>query len=394
MKLHHIAQEAGQALRTNKLRSSLTVVGIVVGIFAVTAMLALGEGLQKNIVGRISSFTQGDVSVSGTLSRADIAWIEEQPYVEAVLGTVQTGAVDVVARGTELNASLQVVLGDFQQTQSFELVEGELYDFADPEVRERVAVATEGLDDALREETGQGLLGEYVSVGGQQYQVVGIIDVESPGFSRTDGTLYLPYGSAIGTLTSSSNFASAGVKLKDSAYFEIAGVHLLAGLNTSRHLADDSDDSFSVSSAQSIIESVQETTGMISLFLGIVGGIALFVGGIGTMNMMLTTVTERTKEIGLRKAIGARRRDILLQILIESVFLTCIGGALGIALTAVGAFFANKVLMNTSMNISVMVSAEVVLFATAVAIAVGIVFGLYPASRASKLQPVDALRAE
>ncbi len=393
MKLHHIAQEAGQALRANKLRSSLTVVGIVVGIFAVTAMLALGEGLSENIVGRISSFTQGDVSVSGPLMHEDIAWLAEQPYIESVVGTVQTQSTEVIARGAEFNATISVVLGDLQTTQPFGVVEGRVYDFTDRNYRERIAVATEGLNDAVVEETGQGLMGQVVSIGGQQYEVVGLIDVETPGFSRTDGTLYVPYASAVGTLTSGSTFSSAGVKLKDSTYFEIAGVHILAGLNTSRYLAADTKDLFSVSSAQSIIESVQETTGMISLFLGIVGGIALFVGGIGTMNMMLTTVTERTKEIGLRKAIGARRRDILLQILVESILLTFVGGALGILLTVVGAYFANQALADSN-TLSVLVSMRVVFFATGVAIAVGIVFGLYPASRASKLQPVDALRAE
>jgi len=203
----------------------------------------------------------------------------------------------------------------------------------------------------------------------------------------------VPYQSAVGTLTNTSNFSTLGVTLKDSSYFEITGKHILEGLNTSRYLAPDSDDLFSVSTAQSMIESAQETTSMISLFLGIVGGIALFVGGIGTMNMMLTTVTERTKEIGLRKAIGARRRDILLQFLIESVFLTSIGGVLGITLTAVGSIFANKLLADSNV-ISVIVSSQVVAIATGVAIAVGIIFGLYPANNASKLQPVDALRTE
>ncbi|MBP9760418.1 MAG: ABC transporter permease [Candidatus Pacebacteria bacterium] len=395
MKLHHIAQEGAQALRANLLRSSLTIVGIVVGIFAVTAMLALGEGLSQNIVGRISSFTQGDVSISGALTEGDLAWIKEQAYVSATIGSVQTNNPTFIAHGTDFNVSTQVVLGDLQAVQPFTVAEGVPFDFSNPAIHDAVAVVTKTLNDAVVKEVGQGLLDQYVSVGGQQYQVVGIIDVASAGFSRNDGTVYLPYGSAIGTLTTSSNFSSVGVKLKDSNYFEIAGLHLLAGLNTSRYLVPDSTDMFTVSSAQSIIESVQETTGMISLFLGIVGGIALFVGGIGTMNMMLTTVTERTREIGLRKAIGARRQDILLQILIESVFLTFVGGALGIVLTMLGAYFANQALANNANTmISVIVSSRVVAFATAVAIAVGIVFGLYPANRASKLQPVDALRAE
>lgn len=180
----------------------------------------------------------------------------------------------------------------------------------------------------------------------------------------------------------------------DQAYFEVAGKSILAGLNASRYIAPDSTDLFNVSTAQFTIESAQQTTAIISLFLGVIGGISLFVGGIGTMNMMLTTVSERTKEIGLRKAIGARRRDILVQILVESILLTSIGGILGVLLTVVGAYFANKALATSTTPISLLISSNVVLLATGVAIAVGVIFGLYPANRASKLQPVDALRAE
>lgn len=393
MKVTFLIQEATQTLRANKLRSSLTIIGIVVGIFSVTAMLALGEGLQQNILGRISSFSQGDVSVQGPLSRADFTYIEQAPFTDVALGTLSIGSTDVVFFGEDLNASVASVLGDFERVQPFTVLEGTPFDFTDVALEEHSTVATKGLDDAAFKATGQHLLDQVITIGSQQYTVVAIIDLASAGFSRNDGTLYVPYTAAVGTLAPTSNFATIGVKLKDSGTFEVAGQYLLEGLNTSRYLAKDSSDLFNVSSAQSIIESVQQTTGMISLFLGIVGGIALFVGGIGTMNMMLTTVTERTKEIGLRKAIGARRRDILLQILYESVFLTLIGGAIGILLTVLLALIANKVLADSQV-ISIIVSPQVVLVAVLVAVFVGVVFGLYPASRASKLQPVDALRAE
>jgi putative ABC transport system permease protein len=394
MKIRHIIQESGQALRTNLLRSSLTIVGIVVGIFAVTAMLALGEGLSQNIIGRISSFSQGDISIQGALSRQDLTWISEQPYVQAAIGTLSISGADVIIGGEDYNVTVSSVLGDFMTVQKFSVLKGEAFDFKDIGFQEQKLVATSDLETKVIEDTGQSLVGQFISVGGQRYEVIGILDIDSPGFSRSDGAVYVPYQTAIGTLSNTSNFGGIGVSLKDSSDFEIAGKHVLEGLNASRFLAPDSDDIFSVSTAQSIIESAQETTSMISLFLGIVGGIALFVGGIGTMNMMLTTVTERTKEIGLRKAIGARRRDILLQILIESVFLTSIGGIIGIALTAILAIFANNALANLSSVITVIVSWNVVMLATGVAVAIGIVFGLYPANSASKLQPVDALRAE
>lgn len=393
MRFYHTVQEGIQALHTNKLRSSLTIIGIVVGIFAVTAMLALGEGLSKNIVGRISSFTQGDVSITGALTQRDFDWILAQPYTKSAIGIVSANSAAVVVFEKDYNVSVNVILGDLPTVQPFTLSEGTSYDFTDASFANHVLLATKDFNDTVKKDTGRDLLGASMSVGGQLYTVTGIIDVSSPGFRRTDGSVYIPYRAAVGVLTPRADFSTIGVSLVDSSYYDPVGKMLLEGLNTSRGLPKDSTDLFNVSSAQTIIESAQQTTSMISLFLGIVGGIALFVGGIGTMNMMLTTVTERTKEIGLRKAIGARRKDILLQILIESVFLTLIGGAVGILLTVVGSYFANKLLANNTM-ISVIVSPYVIVLATIVAVVVGLVFGLYPANRASKLQPVDALRAE
>ena len=210
---------------------------------------------------------------------------------------------------------------------------------------------------------------------------------------RADGNIIVPYKAAIGILSNTSDFSTIGVNLVDQQYYEIAAQHILEALNTSQHLAKDSTTAFSVTTSQEAIQNAIDTTSMISLFLGIVGGIALFVGGIGTMNMMLTTVTERTKEIGLRKAVGARNRDILMQILVESVMLTTIGGAIGIAFTYAGSLIANGLLTSDS-PISIVMSPSVVITAAFVAVIVGIVFGLYPASNASKLQPVDALRSD
>ena len=382
-----------QALRANVLRSSLTIIGIVVGIFSVTAMLALGTGLSQNVLERISSFSQGDLSVQGDLSRADLVWVNEQPYTKAAIGTMSLGSEQAVVLGEDYTVSLTSVLGNLSAVQTITMRSGTMFDMTNPDLQDRVAVVSGTLDTKLKEKTGASSLGQVITVNGQRFDIVGVTEDASAGFVRNDGTVYIPYRAAVSALAGSNNFTTIGVKLKDANDFAVAGKAVLAGLNTSRYLALDSTDYFTVSTAQSMIESAQQTTAMISLFLGIVGGIALFVGGIGTMNMMLTTVSERTKEIGLRKAIGARRSDILLQVLFESIVLTVIGGCVGILLTLVGSYFANTALAGSNM-IRVVVSGQVVLLATAVAIAVGVIFGLYPASRASKMQPVDALRAE
>lgn len=393
MKLKFLITEALQSLHSNFLRSFLTIIGIVVGIFSVTAMLALGEGLSANILDRISSFSTGDVSVSGEVTFADYNWIAKQPYVSSSLASLSVSGADVIVFGSDFSPTVQSVVGDYESVQNYELVEGKVYDWADIDYAEPVAVVSDGFAEAVQEETGRSIIDQPISIGGQKFTVIGVVEASSMTFTRGDGLILVPYERTVGLLTNTKNFSSVAVLLQDSSYFEIASQHILESLNASRQLAGDSEDVFSVENSQSFIETAQETTRMLSLFLGIVGGIALFVGGIGTMNMMLTTVTERTKEIGLRKAVGARDRDIMFQILIESVTLTSLGGLIGILLSLVGGAIANQIFADSRI-ISIVINAQVIMLAAFIAIAVGVVFGLYPARNAAKLQPVDALRTE
>jgi putative ABC transport system permease protein len=388
--------EAIHALRSNLMRSVLTIIGIVVGIFSVTAMLALGAGLSGNIIDRFNSFISGDITVSGDLAPNDISWMREQPNVSGVYGSRNVQNATVIAYGKSYSPSIKAVLGEYTKLTKLTFVSGGPYDFADKNLSDKVAIVDQGFVDTVTKDAGRSVASSTIIINGQTFSIVGVITGGTGGFGRrADGNVLIPYASAIGTLTSSDHFTSAAIKLTDNSFYEISAKRLTEGLNISRGAVKDSTDYFSVSSAQDAINTALETTSMISIFLGIVGGIALFVGGIGTMNMMLTTVTERTKEIGLRKAIGARDSDILLQILFESVALTTIGGAIGILLTFLVSYGANKILTANSISlISIVLSWQVVMYATIVSVVVGIVFGIYPARQASKLQPVDALRAD
>ena len=395
MKFFYILEEAIQALRSNVLRSLLTIVGIVVGIFSVTMMLALGAGLSSNILNTFNSFITGDITVAGTLTLADLSWTKEQGYVKAALASTQIRNTSVTALGSTFAPTIQYSVGDYQTVAHPTVVSGTLFDFNDTTFGEPVAIVDEGFVNAVQTLTKQSVASSTIAIGGQQYRIVAVIEGGTGGFGRRgDGTIIVPYHTAVGVLTNSTGFTTMAVSLADQSYYEIAGKHILEALNVSRAVAKDSEDEFAVTTAQDAIKSAQSTTSMLSIFLALIGGIALFVGGIGTMNMMLTTVTERTKEIGLRKAIGARDRDILLQILAESVTLTLLGGVIGIALTYGVSLVANKFLVATSSPISLQLSLTVVILATVVSFVVGIVFGIYPARNASKLQPVDALRAD
>lgn len=394
MSFFAIIKEALQGLRSNALRSSLTIFGIVVGIFAVTAMLALGEGLSNNILDRFNSFSTGDITVSGELRYDDLEWIKNQKYVADIVGIQNISNANIVINDTSFSPNVRTYIGDYDEVQGAEIVSGELFDFRDREFESREVIIDEGLFERVQEETNTDISTGRITINGQTFDVVAVIEGATGGFGRrSDGNIIIPYASAIGLVTNTQQFSTLGINLVNQELYEIAGKNILETLNSSRSAPIDSEDYFSVNSAQDAIESAQETTQMLTLFLGIIGGITLFVGGIGTMNMMLTTVTERTKEIGLRKAIGARNRDILYQILVESVFLTGIGGLFGILLAYGGSIIANNVLGDNSL-ISVVLSWSVVLNATLVAFIVGLVFGFYPARNAAKLQPVDALRAD
>ena len=386
--------EALQALRTNALRSSLTIIGIVVGIFSVTAMLALGEGLSGNIEERFNAFTSGDITVVGDITEQDFTWLQNRPYASEVVGFQSTNGVNTIFAGEDFNPSVQTILGEYESITGFELISGVGFDFADAVYDERVAIVDEGFLESVQTDAGADASTGIVTLNGQRFTIIGVREGGSGGFGRRgDGAIIVPYAAALGVVTNTTQFSSVGMNLVDVSYFETYSQHILTSLNASRYVAADSDEFFGVSSAQEFIETALETTAMIGVFLGVIGGIALFVGGIGTMNMMLTTVTERTKEIGLRKAVGARDQDILLQILFESVLLTLLGGAIGIALTYGVAYIANRVLADNAF-LSVELSGTVVLYAVIVSFCVGIIFGLYPARNASKLQPVDALRSD
>ncbi len=397
MKLFYILEESIQAMRSNMLRSLLTIIGIVVGIFSVTMMLALGAGVTSSIVDDFNSFITGDITVSGELSLSDVMWLQDQSYVASALATRIIPDTSVVAFNNKFSPTVQVSVGDYVKINNATLVEGQWFDFADANFSERVAVVDQGFVNAVANTSKVTITASSsatIVIGGQMYKIIGIMEGGDSGFGGVlDGTVLIPYRSAVGVLTNTATFSSAGVDLVEQPYYKVAGKHILESLNTARGVQKDNEDYFTVTSAQSMIEELQSTTAMLSLFLGLIGGIALFVGGIGTMNMMLTTVTERTKEIGLRKAIGARDRDIMLQILTESVTLTLIGGVIGIALTYGVSLVVNS-LLSDSLLISLVLSFKVVALATGVSFLVGVIFGLYPARNAAKLQPVDALRAD
>lgn len=388
----NLIRESVGAIRANIVRSALTVVGIIVGIFSVTAMLSLGDAVSNSVVDRFSSFGSSDLVIQGDLTQEDYRWINKQPYIENTYASVGKNNVDLVVDGEEYKVSVNAIFGDYIKMRDLKVSSGEVYDFRNIQYSKSDAVIDANIVESL-EENGQKLsIGDIVYLDDKKYNIIAISDSET-AFAPGAGSMFIPYAVFNEYFSSDLYIDSINTEIKNIDYLDLVSDQILGSLNVKRSLGRESTDLVSVSSSKEFIETIEETTFLLNIFLVIIGGISLFVGGVGTMNMMLTTVSERTKEIGLRKAIGAHGSDILTQILLESAFITFIGGIIGILLSYIIVSVAN-IFVSDSMGINLLISGKTLLSSVSVSILIGLVFGYYPAKNAAALQPVDALRSE
>jgi putative ABC transport system permease protein len=238
-------------------------------------------------------------------------------------------------------------------------------------------------------------IGEMVSIDDVRFEVVGVLEQQG-GFGNEDDSVYVPLTTAQArlypqrTLSGERPVAAIFASVADEGQVEAAVAQIEATLRARHDLAPDDEDDFQITSQQAILDFAGQITAILTLFLGAIAGISLLVGGIGIMNIMLVSVTERTREVGIRKAVGATKRDILLQFLLEAIVLSFLGGLLGIALGVTGA----SVIGNLSADLATRVTSGTLILAAGVASAVGLVFGVYPALRAANLRPIEALRYE
>jgi putative ABC transport system permease protein len=402
-----------RALGANKLRAVLTMLGMVIGVGAVIALMSIGQGMQAGITSQISSLgtnllfvtpgatTSGGVRTQAgsaqTLTSEDAAAIAESvPQVAAVAPEVSTRA-QVVANGKNTNTQVTGVTPDYLGVRNWTLAEG---DFIGDE-----QVTSKGLVAVLGATTAQNLfgdgdpLGQTVRVNNVNLKVVGVLQAKgSGGFGNSDDVIFVPLTTAQ-TRLSRTQTASGGktvsqinVQLVDqSDGTSSAAVSEITALLQERHRTTEPD--FTVRSQEDLLATASSISGFVTIFLGSVAGISLVVGGIGIMNIMLVSVTERTREIGIRKAIGARRRDILAQFMIEAVVVSVVGGALGILIGAGGSRLLDGIRLG-GQAIQTVVATSSIAMAFTVSAAIGLFFGVYPAVKASQLNPIQALRYE
>ena len=400
--------EAVESLTANKLRSGLTILGIVIGVAAVIAMLAVGAGAENSITGQIQGVgtnllfvIQGgseDVRNPKPLTLGDAEALNDPLTAPSVTGVAPTlqGQAEVSNAGEQTVTNVLGVTEDYARIRNTAVTEGEFINQNHLLSRSSVVLlGVEVAEDIFGRQAG--LVGERVRIEGQNFRVIGVLEEKggSP-FRSEDDQVIIPLTTAQARLIRRSTRDQVDViyvEAVDSAAISQARLEISEILRK-RHRTDLGEDDFTIISQQDMIGVASSITNILTIFLGGIAAISLLVGGIGIMNIMLVSVVERTREIGLRKALGARKKDILIQFLAESLLLSLFGGIIGVGFGWLISFVVGLVAAANDVSINPVISWNSILLATLFSIAVGLFFGIYPANRAASLQPVEALRYE
>ena len=411
MTIRDLAGETFTALSTNKVRSGLTVLGIVIGIASVIALTAIGQGAQNSVQASIESIgsnlivvmpgaarqigfgASGGRGTARTLTLADENAISDVANVAAVSGEYD-GRYQIAAAGANTNTAVDGVNAAYASIRNLEMDQGSFITDSQSTSLMRVAVVgpTVVTDLFGNTATAGDALGQRIRINNLLFTIIGVTKTKgSSGFGNQDDTVYIPLGTALQYFAGNGNQYLSAIDIQAASQTAMTQVqNNVTALLLARHaISNPAEADFSILNQADIVSAASNVTSTFTILLAAVAGISLIVGGIGIMNMMLTTVTERMREIGLRKAIGATRRDINAQFLAESVALTFLGGVLGILL-GWGASFA----VTLSGLVTAQVTLPSVLLAFGVSAVIGIVFGWYPARQAASLNPIDALRYE
>ena len=399
---------AFRALARNKMRSFLTALGIIIGVGAVIAMVSIGEGAKRGIESRfaamgtnllfVSPGSQNARGVHGgwgsvqTLKEEDAAAIgQECPAVMYISPSVSARAQTVYGN-KNWNTSISGTGDRYPEVRNWDVEFGSYFD--ENQVKAAAKVCVLGADVKTNLFEDEDPVGKVIRVKKIPFKVLGVLKKrgESGGFGSRDDMIAIPYTTAMRRLQGIDYIQSVDVRAVSASQMAEAQAQIEELLRVRHRIAPGAEDDFTVRNMSEIAESAAEATQMMTVLLGSIAGISLLVGGIGIMNIMLVSVTERIREIGLRMAVGAREKDILLQFLTEAIVLSLMGGLIGIGFGVGASKLIKKIKMFASFN--TVVSIESVLMAFLFAATIGIFFGFYPARKASRLDPIEALRYE
>jgi putative ABC transport system permease protein len=417
MKFTRVLRETFTSLSANKLRTGLTVLGIVIGVAAVIAMLSVGQGAQNSITSQINSIGTNVLYVSAgsrarfggeggfnavrnvkSLTLADAQAMAnplQAPSVQAVAPIIQGGNISAAANGQTTTTSVNGVTTSYFSIRNEQVAEGALFNDQQVSVHARVAIIGVDLATTLFGRT-TNLAGQTMLINSQTFTIIGVLkSAGGTAFGSADNQVIVPLTTARDRIISHPGTNVDGIYVQATSATAVpeADAQISNIMRLRHHVAVGKED-FSVLNQQSLLTTATSITGILTTFLGGIAAISLLVGGIGIMNIMLVSVVERTREIGLRKALGARNRDIMTQFLAESSFLSLLGGLIGILIGWLISLIIGQIASASGTSLTPAVSMNAVLLATTFSIAVGLFFGIYPARRAARLEPVEALRYE
>ena len=395
---------AWASLIANKMRSILTMLGIIIGVAAVIALVSIGNGVKQDIQNSISSLgsnllmvmpgaprTPGVRPSQGSMKSLKVSDYQAISKLDGVKAASPYTANSYVTIYQSKNWTTTVsgVSSNFQDVNNWTMAEGRFISSKNVENRERVAVVGQTVVKNLF--AGEDPVGKEIRVKNIPFRVIGVLNSKGNGTmgNDQDDTIFIPYTTAMERVEGVDYLRMVYVVASDDNGIDRLQSDIENLLRVRHSIKDTNLDDFNIQNMKSIMETMEQTTGTLTLFLGAVAAISLVVGGIGIMNIMLVSVTERTKEIGLRMAVGARPQDIMRQFLLEAVLLCVVGGALGIMIGK-----AISIIVSRTMNWATASSPEAMALAVGVSVFIGLAFGWYPSWKASKMDPIDALRHE
>ncbi len=405
LQLKNLLKASIKSIMKNRMRSLLTSLGIIIGVGAVIVMVAIGDGASQRIKNQISSLgtdllmIRPGASYMGGVSRGsgsavgftlgDVDEIKEKATtIKAISAVVRSGG-QVIGGGNNWNTSVEGVNPDYQYIKDWQLESGEFFGDRDIKGSRKVCVIGKTVADELF--PGQDVLGERIRIRNTPFQIIGVLKEkgESAMGNDQDDIILAPATTVLYRLKGGIYIDRIYVSALSSEKIYEAQNELTKILREMRKIETGDDDDFSIRNQAEITEMASSTAEVLKLLLGSIAAVSLVVGGIGIMNIMLVSVTERTREIGIRLSIGARERDILTQFLTEAILLSSIGGIIGIILSLLITF-----ILNNFSSLSAVISPLIILLAFSFAGAVGVFFGFYPARKAANLNPIEALRYE